>query len=747
MNAKGAEQGGDFTMKLRLMISTAMAVVGFASPVFAQSALPSTPEAEADENIIAVTAQKKSENLQDVPIAVSAISGQSLEDRQINDVLDMQSLAPGLQVSTMQGTARVFVRGIGLTNFSPGAESSVAFHVNGAVISRPSAQIGSFYDLERIEVLRGPQGSLYGRNATGGSINLITRRPRDEFEGYADLTVGNYGLMGSEGALNVPIIRNGLAARIAFNTENRDGYGHDPYTGQDIDDANSQAVRVSLAVGGTGDFTAFATYSHYSSHPNGSPQHAFGPGNPYIVPPELAQGGMLAADPRDPNSEVRFYDAKTVDSATLELNWRLSDSVSLRSLSNYLDYHYRFNFDLNGTPVQFFAADLLDASEQYSQEFQLTADTGRLSSMLGLYYFHEDIVADLTVHGPPVYTNVFKRPFIEFNGNQSSESYAVFLNETFELSDTVTVIGGLRYSADRKEDEGFNTIPTGVSIPLKRRANWNAWTPKLVLQYQPTRDLMAYATVARGYKAGVINIGSAGDPVNPEFVWNYEAGIKSELFDRRLTLNAAVFYTTITDLQVQRPINGTLITVNAAKASTKGIELEATGRIGGGLSADLGVSILEAKFDEFITRNTTFVPLSGSSCVGQPMPCVDGDSDLAGNYLPNAPRLTLAGAFNFDTEFASGWGLNARVQGIYTSKRYFNEFNEAIAMQDSTFQLNANLKISLPGDHVSLNFWGRNLTDEFILSHINVTSRPIGHMRTGTILPPRIFGATLGFKF
>ncbi|WP_164975641.1 TonB-dependent receptor [Sphingobium fluviale] len=725
------------------------------SVAFAQDAA-SADDAGAIADIV-VTAQKRSERLRDIPIAVSALTSEQLKDAQVNDILSVASLAPGLQVSSALGTARVFIRGIGLTNFAAGGESSVAYHVNGVVVARPTAQTTSFYDLERIEVLRGPQGTLYGRNATGGSLNVITKRPTKEFSGYAEVTLGNYSLMTAEGAIGGQILP-GLNARLAGRVDRRDGFGKNNVNGGEIDDENINSFRVSLDYVGSDVLGVALTYSRFERNDAGGLFHAIGIGNPLVVPPEIAAGGNFAANTRDLDSEVNIKVRNVIDQASGEVTLNIADDIQIKSLTGYLKQSRFSAGDLNATRVQFLRSDNTDNTKQFTQELQLTWDFNNFKTLFGAYYFHEDIFADTHVQGPVAYTNVLKRPFIVFNGALTSKSYAFFGNVTWNITDQFAFTGGLRYSHDQKDDAGYQQTPTGAVIPLARHGKWSAWTPRFTLEYKPSNRTMIYGTVTRGYKAGVINIGSAGNPVNPEFVWSYEAGVKTDAFDGALSINADVFYTTISDLQVQRPINGTLVTVNAAKATTKGLELEANARLGGGFGFHLNAAYVDAKYDRFDTANSTFAPRVGPAPTNTPIDpvcAVPANTDsrpgcyynAAGNYLTSAPKYQAETALSYETEFANGWGLRARVQGIYESKKYFNEFNEAIAMQGETFTLNANLRVNLPGDRLYVNFWGRNLTDEYALTFVNVTSRPIGHVRLATLAPPRTFGASLGFKF
>lgn len=681
---------------------------------------------------VVVTAQKREQSLQDAALAVSSLSGQQLSEDGVSDLLNLQSLAPSLQVSTAAGTARVFIRGIGLTNFAMGGEPSVAVHVDSAVISRPAAQIHAFYDLERIEILRGPQGSLYGRNATGGSINVHTRRPSDQFGGYLNAGIGNLDQQQWQGAVTGPLIADQLLARLAFNTQKHDGFGTNLYDGQNLDDADSQSLRASFSYVGFDNLQAHLRLNRFEEV-NTNDYHMLGPANPDVVPPEILLGGTNAADPRDNNSEVSIGGEKSIDSATLELTWDLNELATLKSVTNHLTLNRDLATDLNGTPVQFFRNDLFEDSEQVSEELHLRWQGEHHSTLFGLYYFQEDIDAQTRIQGPAPYTTVLNRPFIQFYGKQQSESYAVFANSTWPINQKLSITGGLRYSKDKKSDDGFTLIPTGTIIPAIRDTSWDAWTPSLTAEYITDNNVMLYASASKGYKAGILNIGNAGEPVDPEFITNVEAGLKSQWYENRLQINLAAFHANIEDLQVQRPINGNLVTVNAAEATTQGIELEGIALLNEGLTLAINAAYVDARFNDFITSNTTFTP--------------DIEENLKDNPLPNAPKLQLDLSVEYELVLNNGWSGRYKIQSIFTDERWFNEFQEDIAYQESTVTLNSHFLITSPEDRWTLNFWGRNLTDEDILSHINVTSSVVGHMRAATFTQPRTYGATLGYTF
>ena len=387
---------------------------------------------------------------------------------------------------------------------------------------------------------------------------------------------------------------------------------------------------------------------------------------------------------------------------------------------------------MNGTPVQFFANNQFEDSEQVSQEFQIVWDGDRHSTLFGLYYFQEDIDASIKIEGPPPFTTVLNRPFLQFEGQQESDSYAAFWNTTWELSERWSINTGLRYSRDSKQDVGTRTIPTGMVFPIARDESWDAWTPTIGVEYLLSEDVMFYAKATEGYKTGVMNIGNNTPAVDPESVISFELGMKSQWWDNRMQINAAIFDSTIEDLQVQRPVDGNLITVNAAEADIAGLELELVALLSKSLTLRFNGSYLDAKFADFVTANTTFTP--------------GVLENLRGNPLPNSPETQADLSLQYANEFES-FDVETRVQVVYTDERWFNEFQEDIAYQEATTVVNANALFRLGDGDWTFNLWGRNLTDETIISHVNVTSSAIGHARLATLMPPRTFGATVGYSF
>ncbi len=379
---------------VRLICVTAILVsLNFPSPLLAQ----------AIEEII-VTAQKREQSLQDVSAAVSVVSSDRLRTGQINNLEDMMNIVPNVYIGNDFNMAKLFIRGVGANTSTTGSETGVAVHVDGAVIARAEGQLTSLFDLERVEVVRGPQGTLYGRNAVGGSINLITAKPTEAFEGYARVTVGDYDLFGIEGAVSGPL-SDRVRGRAAFKSEDRSGFGVNPMTGNDVDDLNRQMFRGHLQFLPSDDVDILLSGEYYTQSDASRAlkfrRDAF-PGVARLAAPGFARPGVeggYAVNPRDHASEFDPATDTETWSVTGTLGWQFSESMGFTGIINYRDFDTVLAQDLdisgilNSLATTGFNATVQRRdvdSEQFSTELQLNFDTDRLTGVLGLFYFQED---------------------------------------------------------------------------------------------------------------------------------------------------------------------------------------------------------------------------------------------------------------------------------------------------------------------------------------------------------------------
>ena len=512
-------------------------------------------EAQELEEIV-VTASKRQESLQDVNLAVTAVSGQALERWQMSNIEDIQAIVPNMSAGNDFAFAKLFIRGIGLNSSFAGVDPSVALHVDGAVVSSSYAQLGTFFDLERVEVLRGPQGTLYGKNATGGSVNLISRKPTDELEGYARLSLGNYDLMRVEGAISGPLSES-VRGRIAYKSTDHSGYGENILTGNDIDDANKQSARAMLdfKIGDTATFLLSAEWQHEADAGLGIKfVETLNNLSPETYPNPPNGDGGFAPGRRDTSSEKDNENDRDSTALTGILDWQLSDTFRLYSITNIRDTDVLLVQDLdNSSNINPTIQSNSTNSNQVSQEFQLHFEAERWQGLLGLYYFDEkfennnNIGYALASSGRT--TNVL------LTGDIEIETIALFANVDFNFTDSFSMnIGGRYATEDRGGDNTWSLFFVPVTVPFSDSRTFEVFTPSLGFEWTPNDDILAYFTYSEGFKGGGFQSGQRVPILKPETIINYEAGLKSTYMEGRLLLNFAAFYYEADDMQLDRTL-------------------------------------------------------------------------------------------------------------------------------------------------------------------------------------------------
>ncbi len=699
----------------------------------------SSDDGAALEDIV-VTAQRRAENVQAMPLAITAVGAESLERRQAVNIDNLTALSPGLSIGQASGFSRIYIRGVGAGSISLGQEQSVAFHVDGVVIGRPSAQLASFYDIERIEVLRGPQGTLYGRNATGGAINLITRAPTKEFSGYIDATYGNYDHVQLQGAVSGPLSGDGsLRARVAFQKITHDGYGRNVTLNEDINDQDSWAVRGTVeAEPASGvDVRISADYAHEDDH-----NYAFAYFGTYNNFP-LPAGAATISNSRNIASDVSVVNDREFWGVNGTVGIDIGESLRFQSITGYRSSE-RFNiFDIDGTSaVQATGIRVSEKAKQFSQELQLVYSSPNLEGVVGLYYFNEDLDAFQQTTFTRLGT-ILGFPAAQFrpDGSLNVKAYAAFTQWGYRLTDKLKVTAGVRYSYEKRIGEGnftiFNFLPppngANLVIPTGKTGSWGAVTPRLVANYEVSSNAMLYASVTRGFKSGIVIIGSPNAPVNPEYVWSYEAGAKLDLLDRKLRINAAGFYYDYTNLQVNQIINNQAVTRNAASATLKGFELEIEAIPTDLLRLNANIAYLDATFGTYTTQHPT-------DPAGSPL------RNLAGNRLPNAPEWTVNAGGELELPVGLPGRLSVRGDVEYTSRLFFSEYNERVVSQKPVALLDASLRYESNAGW-SLTVFGKNLTNELVRTGMTIGAQAVSFMMNGSYKSPRTYGAKLGFKF
>ena len=737
----------------------------FPAAAMAQAAEDGSPATPSAAEII-VTATKQNTTLGRVAAAVSAITAADIGPGGVQNIGDLQVVVPNVSIGDQFGVNRTFIRGVGLNNFDVGGEGAVAFLQNGAILARPAQQLSGFFDLGQIEVLRGPQSILYGRGATAGAINLVTAMPTEKLDGYLRATYGNYDSKVIEAAVGGPLSGDKLLVRLAGKYEKRDGYGVNLFTGRPVDDRDAYSLRGTIVAKLADNFKATIVGDHFHEDDNNYAFHYFGPS----VIPEAAVfhnliGGKSIFDyyavrNQKPNLRNIYSDEEAINKRkgygiTGTLDWDLG-ATTVKSITAYRTFDRFQRDDLDVSDVNLAGQNnYVEKSRAFSQEVTVNYQGNGFSLFGGAMYFHEKLTGQVLVptvnlgvlFGLPA--NTFDNGAYEQNGTVKIDAVGVYLQGAVDISPTLKLTAGARYNYEHRNGVGyFRFDALGVNIPTDKAKGWSSVTPKVLLEFKPSDTSLLYASVTKGFKSGVINIGSTDAAINPETVWSYEAGFKQKLADNRLLLSGAVFYYDYKDLQVSFVnANSIVQTINAATARNYGGELELEGRVTRNFRINLSASYLNAQFTKFCNAyyGAGFPARPGISYAT--CPTDPGLVDLSGKRLPNAPRFTFGGGFNWDIPLGNDSRLAVNGDIKWQSKVYFTEFNNRDAEQGAYAMANAGLTWHSPNDRYSIGAWVKNLTNKFVISNNIITAATFAYVRVGSVMPPRTYGVTAAFNF
>lgn len=731
---------------------TAALLAGCNSWVFAQEQADVAPVIEE----IIVTSSRRATNVQTTATAVSALSGEDLVNRSIDNIEGLGQFNPSMDVSVFQGEAQIYIRGVGYSGIVGGTDSSTAVHIDGVYMSRASAAVPGFFDLERVEVVRGPQGTLYGRNATSGSVNLITKKPTSEFEAEGSLLIGDYNRYRAFGAISGPIT-DGINARLAIQTEDRDGYttlvrpvedaaGLGSVTGE-AENKDEIMARLTVQFDPTDDLSVTLSGDYFEADDAGSVWIYMDPGtgtNPFLRGLLEADGHFLPKPySRRYESDIEHVNKPKIWGLTANLEWDLDD-YTLTSLTAYKETNPFNRNDLDTTGG--FGVDQLreEDHEQFSQEFQLSSPEGeKLEWILGLYYFEEENVV----------RNEYFLPFVEeqfglpktdccllrLNGTSESTAMAVFGEATYDLSDKFELVVGGRYSWEERGGSNDVTFQNLLGGTLANQADfededWDAFTPKLGLNYYLNDDVFVYGTVSEGFKAGGFNIGSyQNTPFEPEEILSYELGVKADFLGSRLRLNTALFYYDYTDLQIQDVEANNTVVRNAANAVIQGLELEGTALLTESLQLDFGVTFLDTEFQDVNLLDPKAPEL--------------GIQDLEGNSLPRAPETKFVVGLQYTVNLPNDGVVFFRGDYKWQDKVYFSSFNNPVLSQDSYGWAKARVAYQSPEGNWDVAAFVDNISDEVVATNATFNGDIIDSTVTGNLAPPRTYGMEIHVRY
>ena len=701
--------------------------------VFGGSALATENPAVGTTNTtsleeITVTATKTGvTRLQDTPISITAVTAEDIARTGMIDIHGLTAETPNLDIAQNGPFAEVYIRGIGSNNVFIGSDPDVSIYEDGVYIARPSSAFSDFFDVERVEILRGPQGTLYGRNAVGGAINIISREPDNTLRAKVGAGIGNYGEYDEQGYISGPIVPGKLYASISGLGQRHDGYIKNIYPGgRDLNDQNTHAVRAQVRATPTDnlDILVRGDYSNDSG----------------VI--ATAQK-LLVPDPADPlvNTTLGNYHEVALDTpesqdrknygVSGDIRYAVSDALKLSTITAYRRSYLFSSADTDGSSLPILSTNYLEHQDQFSEEFNASGKVNRLTYILGAYYFRENI------HDNDLVEHLGPKTGLAFSPTVHTDAWAGYGQATYDLTRKFSATAGIRYTVEKKEfDQNTGTVsltaPAYLAGPFiyDLSNTYKAGTPKFGLQYQATRDVLIYASATRGFKSGGYSDSTPTriNGFNPEYLWSYESGVKSDWLQHRLRVNGDAFYYDYTDLQVQSFIvPGIINTTNAASAHVKGVELEVQAEPVKGLNLGGTLAFLDARYSSFrdalAPGNVVF--------------------DATGNYLDTAPKWAYSLYGQYDFRILAYGVMFVRGEWSWHDRKYFTPDNSDLQSQSAYGLLNASIGYSFPDGHLQLLAYGRNLTDrQYITNTATFPAEPAGQVGF-----PRTFGLKIAYTY
>jgi iron complex outermembrane receptor protein len=651
---------------------------------------------------IVVTAQRRAENQQEVPIAVTTLTAAEIEGAGVGGTDQLRIATPGLMFTTQQRSSQIFIRGVGSQSTGAGDEGAVATYVDGVYYPSSWGNVFSFNNIERVEVLKGPQGTLFGRNATGGLIHIITREPSSDFSSRVGVSYDNFDTV--EGNLyatgGTDVVAADIAAYVAHQSE---GWGDDLTNGGDVNRKREHAVRTKIAWTPTEDDRVTLSFDYSKNESDIGLIRV-------PIPGHVATGGVT-----NPGSIYDFVgNFRRFDDTAIKLYGgalkyeRDLGAASLSILAAYRREDSAYKFDSDGTPATLVHSDLHEKTESVQTEVLLTGSTGKLDWTTGLFLFNSDSSFYLT-QGSVL-------PTLQWEGfrKQDTNSIAGFAQGTYAFTDSTRLTLGARYTRDKRNHSardlalpGYPTAPAGTPIFTKQEdKTWGEWTYRISLDQDITDNAMMYVSYNRGFKSGVYNLSTPNQPVvDPETIDAYEIGLKSEWFDRMLRFNVAAYKYKYKDIQLQQVAVGGALLFNAAEGDVKGVDVElqwAPRLATGNLTISTGASFLDATYDSF-----PGAPISTPNPAGGN---ITTSGDAAGNDMTRSPPITANFGIEYSLPVAAGeLGFNANY--YYNDGFYFEPDNRV--KQDAYSIVNAQIAYSFGPDlRYRVRLFGKNLGDE-----------------------------------
>ncbi|MEP1447272.1 MAG: TonB-dependent receptor [Paraglaciecola sp.] len=659
---------------------------------------------------IQVTAQKRTQSIQEVPISLIVMSDSDIEKAAANTLSDLNFAIPGLSISG-DSQGGVSIRGVSGFARNVGSEGRAGIYTDEVYVGRSAGVDQNLFDIERVEVLKGPQGTLFGRNTVSGAISITTRKPQEEFEGSVKLETGNLGRLNGTAIVNVPLT-DSLFSRVSLNSIKQDGYVTNITTNNDVGSFEKLNGRLQLRYLAKEDLTFDLSIDARRSRKDTIGFQTF---------TDSDTNGIRAI-----THDADEFDNNTLYGISLTAEYILPTGFIFKSITSYREEEYHSLNDEDASSLDVAISQFQEDNNQFTQELRLQSpDLDAFNYIVGLYYLGEDLSSDKSVSAG----TAFPIPNVDIPapGDVNLDSYAAYVHSNYSFTDKLFMTAGLRYTKETKSADYSISDPTGILFTTgtyKDEKSWDDLSPKIGLQYKASNNLMVYGSIARAFKAGGYNLDflSSLDQVSydPETAVNYEIGIKSDLINRRLRLNASVFSMKFDDYQVfqfQRLASGGTISVltNASSATSSGIELEVSARPLKELMLVANYTHIKAEYDEF--------PDGGGLGI-----------DYDGQPISSTPDQSFYIGADYDRELDQYGSVNFHLGFSYN--KAFDKFinlslREPISSQKS---LNAHIEFRTTDESTTLAIWSKNMTSEEAASDVSYNflgsryaSYPISH--------------------
>lgn len=744
---------------------------------------------------VLVTAERRSRSIQDVPLSVAAIGGSDVRMGKITDLNDIAFKVPGVTFNEFNvGEPRIYIRGIGNSSDSAASDQAVGFFLDEVYIGRTGGIGFDLFDLERIEVLRGPQGTLYGKNTNGGAINIVTQRPSQENNARLSFSAGNYDMTNFKGLVNGGLT-DSISGKLVGQYQQRDGYGDNVITdgeiatlgdlsnsrlignsigasggGDELDDAESYSVRGQLLFELSDTMNLLVGGDYSKNKTNGTCRHlknldeaVQGLGTFWA----LGMSDKYMNDSRNCSTQFNTDQEREIKGTMARFEWDLG-WADFMSLSAYRESDYDFVDDLTGIPLIDLAAPsppgvplppgswtppenvingVDESASQFSQEFRLTGDYNNVDWVAGAFYLDEDV--DRKEEYYTQYNTLLQGAFglagigdVLFTQDNNTESLAFYGQADWHVTEQWTLTYGVRWSEDKKDItqnaiDLLNTTSgaTGVPLilpefeaPVKADDSWSDTTNKFSVSYNPTDDIMIYATYSEGFKSGAFpsqaNLPEvAGTSVDPENVTNYEGGVKSSWWNNRIQFNVSYYDMDYDDLQVFELSSRLLLVLTNAQAETKGVDLDFNILLMDDLMLSTSYNWSDAEYTDFIDVN---------------------GNDVSGNDMVYAPNQAFTVDMDYRMDMESSGALDFNVSYNWKDDYYTSVSNAEKTRQKAVGMLGASIRWSDSEDLWSASIWGKNLRDEEQIASRIVDPTAI---TSESYMAPRTYGVTVSRNF